>query len=404
MNWVKDQSKIHITIGSVPQTKREGERVRVDFDTDLQMVKAALLYGDRATICGASSSALLALLSLGDTPKAQRFAVLKTINSLASDEEAAGKLTVLLELYEKVRRRRYTREGERLLRKFNTFLDEALEDAKNLVHRIVSEAGGDGIVYAVDSGLLEIHEFESPLRRLIREEERREFLLEFINVVSDVVSDVQTYPLFDQDTSELISAGISEGLIPVSGSAISRGKEIGLTADLISRLPVFPRATVKEILDIRSELQIPLLRFRAGMIRFSENIKNASWDKEFAVDAELVFRRDVVPAVLDIEAAVESNRFLSELALRLVEKPLATGTVTGGTLLSALAIKMSNLPIAAVAAIAAGPALVAGSVVYDTYNKWREKQKGIQGNSLFFYYRASELLSEGKYEYSSDKS
>jgi hypothetical protein len=394
MSWVGDQGKIHITIGSVPQTKMEKGRLKVDFDNDLRMVKTALLYGDSATLLGLSSSVLLNLRLLADTPREKKYELLKTINSFEADEEATREIERWLDLYEKVRRKRHTRRGELSFRLFNKWLDRAWEDGKNLAKRLIDEGGGEGVVHAVDLGLLRIHEFESPLRRLFHDKERNDLLLEYIVAVSDLISNAQTYPLFDEDTSELITTGIREGLIPVSASAISRGKEIGLTADLLSRLPLFPNATVKEILDIRQELEIPLLRFRSGIIQFSQQMQNAAWDEDFPFDAELVFRRDVTPAVLDIEEAVRSNRFLTELAFKFIEKPFAAGTITAGTALSTLAMKMSNLPVGAVAALAVGPALVAGSIVYDTYKKWREKQRDLEQNSLFFYYRAGELLSD----------
>ncbi len=60
-------------------------------------------------------------------------------------------------------------------------------------------------------------------------------------------------------------------------------------------------------LDIRQELERPLTRFRSAMIKFSSEIKSASWDLDFVSDADQVFRREVAPTILDIEEEISSS-------------------------------------------------------------------------------------------------
>jgi hypothetical protein len=284
---------------------------------------------------------------------------------------------------------------------FNKILDDSLADGwellKKYVNTFVDDAGGDGILRAIESGLLEVHHFDAAIRRALQESEHRKFILEYISVVAASVSNTQTYPLFDEDTSDVIRTGIHAGIFPVSDSAIARGKETGLAADLLARLPVFPTATVREVLDIRRELEPHLKRFRSAMITFSQGIKNASWDESFPFDAEQVFRRDVEPAVEKIEEEVKANRFIAELARKFADRSLLA---TGG---SAIAITMSNLPLPAIASLAVGALVGGGSAVYDTYKELSAKNREIQQNNLFLYYKAKDTLSTGKYEYVDDE-
>jgi hypothetical protein len=245
--------------------------------------------------------------------------------------------------------------------------------------------------------LLQVHPFDAALRRAIQESEHRRFILEYVSVVGASVSNAYTYPLFDEDTSDVIRAGIQAGIFPVSNSAIARGKETGLAADLLARLPVFPLATVKEVLDIRQELEPHLKRFRSAMIKFSEGIKNAAWDESFPFDAEQVFRRDIEPAVDNIEAEVKSNRFVADLTRKFADRSLIA---TGG---SAIALTMSNLSLPAIASLAIGALVGGGSAAYDTYKEWSKKNRENQQNNLFFYYKAKDTLSARKYDYVSDK-
>jgi hypothetical protein len=110
-------------------------------------------------------------------------------------------------------------------------------------------------------------------------------------------------------------------VIPISESGLHRSKEVALAAHWLRRLPLFPQASIREVLDIRRELEKPLLRFRGAMIGFSEKIQDAPWDKDFSVEAERVFVQDVTPAILNLEEEVQSNNFMtaltSELAIEL---------------------------------------------------------------------------------------
>jgi hypothetical protein len=261
----------------------------------------------------------------------------------------------------------------------------------------VRDAEGDGIIRAVESGLLKVHTFDDTLRRATNAQEHRRFVIEYVGVVSESVSDVQTYPLFDEDTSEVIRAGIKAGLIPVSDAAVARANESALASDVLARLQLFEQATVREILDIRGELQRPLTRFRSAMIEFSSGIKTASWDSDFVSDADQVFRREVEPTILDIEEEIRSNNFIAQLTRKAVDVPVV---VSAG---SALALAVTTLGLSGVAALAVGAVVGGGKAAYDAYTEWNKKERETEQNQLFFYYRAGHLLSEGTHAYLSDE-
>jgi hypothetical protein len=265
----------------------------------------------------------------------------------------------------------------------------------------MSEPGPADLLEALNSGFLEIHHFESIVDRVMQKTFSGEMLaMDYITAVSAAASDNQTYPLFDEDTRSVISSGLEAGVINLSSTRSNRGKEVALAADLLARLPLFERATVKEILDIRRDLEKPLRRFRAAMIKFSSQIESAPWDKDFPQDADQVFRSEVAPAVMALEEEEKSNSFLSKLTSKVAEKSLQLGgAASASAAISALAVRMLNLPLADVAALAAGPAIIAGGVAYSAYREWKEQQQETEGNSLFFYYKAGTLLENRSFEY-----
>lgn len=387
---------LHITIGATPHVSDDQGTQKLSLENDLRLIKAALLYADHAKLVSIASAALLEIAAIGEVPTEKRWQLLRQLQSYANDPETENQLSILTSIYEEARRKRYSKKGRILLQRFEEALSESWSEAAEFAVNAVRDAGGDGVIRAVESGLLKVHTFEDILRRTTHAEEHRGFVIEYVRVVSESVSDVQTYPLFDEDTSEVIRAGIKAGLIPVSDAAVARAKESALAADVLARLPLFEQATVREILDIREELEPPLTRFRSAMIKFSSAVKSASWDSDFVSDADQVFRREVAPTVLDIEEEIRSNSFIAELARQAVDVPVV---LSGG---SALALAVTTLGLSGMAALAVGALVGGGKAAYDAYREWSQKQRETEQNQLFFYYRAGHLLSEGTYAYISD--
>lgn len=75
------ETPLHITIASVPQTKTVEANVQLDLRNDIELVKAAVLYGDGATLYSIASSALLAIAAVGDIAQVDRW---KFINRQSS--------------------------------------------------------------------------------------------------------------------------------------------------------------------------------------------------------------------------------------------------------------------------------------------------------------------------------
>jgi hypothetical protein len=390
------QNALHITIGSTPQISEDQGVQKLTLENDLRMVKAALLYADHSKLCSIASAALLGIAALPEVQKQERWQLLKQLQSYAPDEDSERKLTILSAFYEEARRKRYSKKGRVLLQQFETALAESWAEVAEFVLNAVRDAGGDGIIRAVESGLLEVHTFDDTLRRATDAGEHRDFVLEYVKVVGESVSDVHTYPLFDEDTSEIIRESIKAGILPVSEAAVSRAKESGLASDMLGRLPLFERATVREILDIRDELERPLRRFRSAIIEFSSGVQSAAWDQDFVSDADQIFRREVEPAILDLEEEIRANSLIGELARKALDVQVV---VSGG---SALALAVTTLGLDAIAALAVGGAVGGGKAVYDAYTEWNKRNRETEKNQLFFYYKAGQLLSQGIRAYRTD--
>lgn len=380
---------LHITIGASPDSIDSSGTYRLSLENELKMVKAALLYANHAKLCSMTSSALLAGLNFTELPIHKKVDFVEAMGARLAGYFDTSSISDVIGQYRQAWRKRYSKDGRAKLKLLETHLEKVWPIVEAQTAELVHKAGGNGILQAKESGLLEIHTFDNALLKMFSQgAEHREWMMEYVGVIANSVSDASTYPLFDELMSRLIGSGIRAGFIAVSESGTIRAKEAGLAAELFKRLPLFEEASIDEILDIRKELEQPLIRFRSAMIDFSEKIKDAAWDENFSFDAEQVFNRDVAPVVLNIEDEVKANSYLRELARKWIDKPLL---ITGG---SALALALSNLPVPSIAALAVGITANTLAAIYDTNKEWRKQQRAVEQNNMYFYYRAGKLLSE----------
>lgn len=245
------------------------------------------------------------------------------------------------------------------------------------ITRVTEGVRIDELEAALKTGLIEFHWVEPAGDKVIEE---------FFNVVSEAVTSGKTYPLFDDVTGGLVSAAIKENKLTPPDVSIGRAKNVGLSADLLSRLPLFDNASVSEVIDIRKELDKPLIRFRSAIIKYSSEIESASWDKDFPQECEQLFREKVAPAILEIEETCKANRRLLVYFNKLFDEKVIVGASALGVLLASA----SELPntIAQFIPVTAGTA----AILYKAEKEWREKKQELEKNQLYFYYKTGEAL------------
>jgi hypothetical protein len=175
-----------------------------------------------------------------------------------------------------------------------------------------------------------------------------------------------------------------QGRIP--SNAPDKEKHSLLALQLLERLPLFSEAKLDEILDIRKELESPLIHFRKTMINLSEQIKSEPWSEDFSYDVEKIFHKDVAPSVAEIEEITKTNKSLLSILNRALTKPLASG----GILALALS-QVSALPNLASFALAGSGAAAAIGTGISIMHDIAEEQRKLEQNQFYFYYRLKTL-------------
>jgi hypothetical protein len=200
---------------------------------------------------------------------------------------------------------------------------------------------------------------------------------EYQRTVLEAVSNKATYPLFDDLTGDIVEQAIRKGLIRPTAGAKRRGRHAGFSGDILQRLPMFERASVSDVLEIRDELSEYLGAFRDAVASSAATIEAAPWSvDDFAEEADVVFRESVAPTVGRIEERVERDRDLRELTLRygppLLAAPSSIGAFLGG-----------QWALGGLAVLAAGLSTVAAA---------RSSRTRVEQERLYFYYRAGKRL------------
>jgi hypothetical protein len=356
----------HITVGTSPQTHGG-----INLQSELRLLKAALLYADRVKFCSLSSSLLISLLQLGQLSGED---ILRVVAQGLNNPD----LDAALAFYDKLKRKKRRNKQELITaRQLTAKLRNFQEEARSRLEKSARQAGIEHLEAAIKTGVVELQIFQGA--------DFEQLTYEYFDAVSAAVLSGKTYPLFDDHTGELIQYAVREGRLKPSKVSVNRAKQVGLSSDLLHRLPLFDNTPVNEIIDIRKELDASLRRFRSAVVKFSRDVENAAWDKEFPLEAEQVFREHVEPAVLEIEEACRSNKLIFSLLPSLVDKPSVPLTTS---VLGLLLAEASQMPYVFAAGLAAGTATVALRSVQE----WREKQKQTESNHLFFYYKAGEML------------
>ena len=343
-----------------------------DLSVGLPLVKAALLYGDRVTLCSPAASLLLRLREHVPCDVPGRLAVLAGLADDLGLGDGPARLAHAVASGWRVDRGVVAATVDAWWGRYRRALAEA-----------VVQSGLEELAPAVDAERLTIETLG--VGALARPSDFAEAAAEtYAEAVADAVARGDTTPLVDGPTAEALRDAAEAGRVGVSEPRAHRARDGGLAAHVLQRLPLFDRATVPEVLDVRADLDAPLARFRGAVDEFAAEVAAAAWDPDFAVEADRVYRQRVAPAVAEVEDAVASVGYLRELATRYAERPQQFVPLAVPALTVALA--SPDALAQAVAASFAGLSVVANAAQAG----WAvaDGRRSVRASRLFFVYAA----------------
>jgi len=367
------------------------------------MIKPALLYADNVTLNSGGVSLLSSVShieTLSDDDKVK--AIAEFLPILYPDDTAAIANTKRLVTAKK--RGRRTQTEIVAYEKIKRSLMASWPKITDKLFQMSSISKFQQLKCAVDSGVLIVQQFGqstrsqsdhaiSTLKSLIAASADNEMvkdsitptLNDFVESVLKSLSSARTYPMLDSDVGRFVKARVREGfVIPAGGER--RGKHAGLAFHLLEKLPCFGAASIDELLDIRKELNGPLIKFRAAICQFSESIENAIWDDDFDSDVEHVYRKGVAPAVLEIEESLKQNTFCKHFFKKETAAQACAVPIVSAALLGSIESVSDLFPVLL-------PSVSAAAVFATTWHAMKQEKLNIEKNKMFFFYKAGDKLT-----------
>ncbi len=373
---------------------------------ELDLVKAALLYGDKVTLLSPVTTMLLRVNNLKNFSILEQIELLRRIAPIVmpavdvptflSGIDALDEFLRSTERSSSAQKRMLRAE---LLQEFAPYKRMLAEE----VQAITENAGLDKLDRAQAKGLLQIESADPGdamdlLASCIlsakltetgghNEDSHTKLIVKtFVDKLSKHLSSGQEYLIFDNPIAKLTEAAIREGLFTPAKGPAGRCAQAMTAYGLMGRLPTFPIATVDEVIDIRSELAPSLTMFRSAVLDISKSFNSAPWETDFEDEVHDAWVGKVHPAVESIDTAVRDNSSLLALATGITgaaNKAYPGLSIVGAGLIGHLGAK----------SVIAGGALAAAVPILQAVRDQKDNFKEIRMKPFYFLYATKGALS-----------
>ena len=228
----------------------------------------------------------------------------------------------------------------------------------------------------------------------LRETETEEQISNWIDALTTRLTDKRTRLLFDRDAGEFVQTMYEAGSIPKSPQGMRLAAQAALGAGFVERLPSFPMAKMDELIDMRSELALPLARYRGAVVRFSKDIEPMVGDG-LTFEVQQRWEETVKPMLLSLEDEMADHGLVRELARSLDVKDVRNfGVWTSGTYFAFA--NSTNLDALATGLLATGATAVpqAAAVALKALRARRAATEDSKRSELFYLYDANRRLEK----------
>jgi len=375
----------------------------IDVGPELDLVKAALLYGDSVTVISPVTTMLLRAEKLEHfAPPQQLELVRRLVPVLVPPDQLPEFERGLAQLDQVLRSTPRAGFAQRALwEKLHELLEPSWRGVTETVQETIAQAGLDQLDRARREGRVRIESADPGdeldllvscivSAKLAQTGQRQDdphtdqVAKRFVDKLAKHLSSGKEYLIFDEQIASLTDAAIREGIfIPAKGPS-GHCSQAMTASGLMGRLPTFPAATVDEVLDIRSELAPALTRFRGAMVTVSKTFNSSPWESSFEDEVHDAWVETVHPAIEDIENSVRENR---SLLTSTADYAGAFKTAWPGLLIAAAGL------FGHVDAAAAAGGVISGAVpLLPVLRDRRSARNDIRMQPFYFLYRAERSL------------
>lgn len=294
---------------------------------ELDLVKAALLYGDRITLISPLTTMLLRVESLEGFSPHQLIELIRRVAPILYPAQSASLELGFQEVEKHLRLGGDRRQRVPVLQRLAPTKRVLAETVRQIGH----DAGIDQLAQARARGIVQIEDADPGdemdllvacivSAKLAETRERPDHphtsrvVETFVEKLSKHLSSGNEYLVFDEPIARLTEAAVREGVFSPAKGPAGRSAQAMAASALMGRLPTFPNATVDEVLDIREELRPSLTHFRSSLAAIAKGFSSSAWESDFEDEVNAAWVETVHPALEAIEESVRDNRSLLTLA------------------------------------------------------------------------------------------
>lgn len=376
---------------------------QVNLHGDVELAKAAALYADSIEILSLGQQAVQTIADFSVGPDSNLFALLnslddKTLRHLGGDADPAQMRQAMnllsgldpdqIETVAKLSPQFGELAGfADVVRQGRDQVATSMQGFRDVAERMRLESGASELDVAFGSGLVRYND------RVPVSGDTKDILAAFQVEVKRYLEDPLKFVLLDRMTASLVRSMISEGLVDVPARSIANAGEALLGAGFLTKLPTLPQAEMAEVLQVRSELEAPLGRYRRKVADLRGHLLTGPFDEHADAEVHGIWRSEVDPAVTEIRQAMADHTLSKEL-LRQAGQDLAQ--FVGGTFMRGGLTVLAANTFDVNTAITAGLTVASASmpVAARALSSRKEGRAVAKANDLFYLYAVDQRLSE----------
>lgn len=288
-------------------------------------------------------------------------------------------------------------EVDSLYEKLGDFDDIWEKQIPQVLTELKSKFGASEVLEAVEHGCVRVADLgetsdaeyvASALRASTGEsrddDDLEDLMASFASRLVEILTEHRSYPLLDALSADLARSFEQTGEVDISERSMRRSSDVSSAVSFMGFLPSFNYLGIDEILDLRSQLRGPLIRFRAALTTLSREFEMRPIDEGFEVEIEDAWRQRVAPALEEIRETLAEHGLLRETASIALGDPRRLMIEAGGVVAAGNAA-VESLSGFMTAGLAAG--IPVADTVARAVVKVLEARRDIRKNAFFFLHQ-----------------
>lgn len=336
---------------------------------DVDLIKLGLLYADKVTISSPNLYYLLAYFSMATLKGKDRLTFLRGImpSMYGIKQKDMNDILTVLNQYETIKSKvTKSYQDIQLIMGLEKYIDTSFNSLIESAESILVNSGVEQIIPLIEEGRLLLKDFGSDINQA------PQVLLD--GAIEDL-GDSFTYPIFDKEISELISAYIKEN---DSKFNYENTKEMVVGKDLFLRLPNVNQLGFDQISLLKKEMEIEWYRYKSLVNEYSTEIEGLPFDPQVEIKLAKKYDKEFKPQLLELQQALDKNSFVKHLYSQILDNITSYSMLCIGT---ATLTEVKN------AMIGASGVVVSQSL--KAINEKRKQTEKLKENKLYFYHTLS---------------